>query len=359
MPSGLVSERTRRQIVRVCHAGLDARQLRIEVLRLLRTAVPNDAAFFATLDPATLLFTDALTDTVLQDAGARFIENEFLEDDVNKFVSLARSATPVRTLIQSTQDDLETSVRYRDILAPRALGDELRAVLRTGSLAWGCVCLHRELGAARFSSAEASFVASVAPHIAAGLRTALLAGQVATAHQSSGPGLLVLADDFSVVASTPLAQQWLAEVAFDRSMFGELPPAIYAVAARLRSIERGHHVDPELMPRIRVRTAAGRWLQVHASRMLGAGTELHTAIFLEQARPAEIAPLILSAHQLTPREGEITQLLTQGLSTAEIADKLCITVFTVQDYFKSIFDKVGVRSRRELVAKLFAQHYTP
>jgi DNA-binding CsgD family transcriptional regulator len=91
--------------------------------------------------------------------------------------------------------------------------------------------------------------------------------------------------------------------------------------------------------------------------MLGPGAESQTAIFLEEARPAEIAPLILSAHQLTPREGEITQLVTQSLSTAEIADRLCITFNTVQDYLKAIFDKLGVRNGRELVAQLFAQHY--
>ncbi len=62
-------------------------------------------------------------------------------------------------------------------------------------------------------------------------------------------------------------------------------------------------------------------------------------------------------HQLTPRAGEITQLVLQGLSTAEISEKLCITLNTAQGYLKSIFDKVGVRSRRELVAQLFHQHY--
>jgi DNA-binding CsgD family transcriptional regulator len=357
MTSGLVEERTRREIIRLCHAGLDARKLRIEVLRVLRKVVPIDAAFFATLDPATLLFTDALTDAVLQDAAPRFLDNEFLEDDVNKFVSLARSQTPIRTLVQATGRDLEESHRYRDILAPRALGDELRAVLRTGSTCWGCLCLHRERGAPGFSAAEARYVAGVAPHLAAGLRTALLAGQLATPVAGRGPGLLLLADDLSVVASTPLARQWLAEVNFDRTALGELPSAIYAVAARLWAIERGHQLEAELMPRIRLRTAAGRWLLVHASRMTGPGASSQTAIFLEEARPAEIAPLILAAHQLTAREGEITQLVLQGLSTVEIADRLCITLNTVQDYLKSIFDKVGVRSRRELVAHLFHQHY--
>jgi DNA-binding CsgD family transcriptional regulator len=146
-------------------------------------------------------------------------------------------------------------------------------------------------------------------------------------------------------------------VSFDPGPARGLPPAIYAVAARLRALERGFELSPELMPRIRLRTGAGRWLTVHASRMSGPGAELHTTIFLEEARSIEIASLILTAHQLTPRAGEITQLVLQGLSTAEISEKLCITLNTVQGYLKSIFDKVGVRSRRELVAQLFHQHY--
>jgi DNA-binding CsgD family transcriptional regulator len=49
----------------------------------------------------------------------------------------------------------------------------------------------------------------------------------------------------------------------------------------------------------------------------------------------------------------------QGLSTNEIADCLHVTAYTVQDHVKAIFAKVGVRSRRELVAQLFLRHYAP
>jgi hypothetical protein len=80
--------------------------------------VPVDAAFFATVDPATLLFTSASADEPLAGATALFIENEFGRPDVNKFSALADSQPPVRTLDQATSGSRLASPRYRDIMAP-------------------------------------------------------------------------------------------------------------------------------------------------------------------------------------------------------------------------------------------------
>jgi DNA-binding NarL/FixJ family response regulator len=42
-----------------------------------------------------------------------------------------------------------------------------------------------------------------------------------------------------------------------------------------------------------------------------------------------------------------------------MAEELVLSAHTVRDHVKAIFQKVGVSSRGELVAKLFAEHYEP
>lgn len=355
-------ERSRQGIIRLCHAGLDSRALRREVLRRLDRVMPIDAAFFATADPATLLFTSAVTDELLRQAAPRFLANEFFQDDVNKFVSLARSPRPVGDLDEMTAGQWERSPRFREILAPLALGDELRAALVTDAACWGFLCLHRERSRPGFTPGEADFLKQLVPHLAVGLRKALLVGHAVEPPTTEGPGLLVLANDLSLAAITPAAERWLDELAEgDWPGYRELPlpQAVYTVAARLRALGQPPEGRPELMPRARLRTAAGRWLVLHASWLAGPSAPGQIAVILEEARPAEIAPLIVQAYTLSKREGEITRLVARGLSTAEIAAAVHISANTVQDHLKAIFDKVGVRSRRELVSQLFAQQYHP
>ena len=118
-------------------------------------------------------------------------------------------------------------------------------------------------------------------------------------------------------------------------------------------------VQPDLVPRVRLRTASSHWLVLHASRLSGQSAQRHIAVIFEVARPTEVAPLIVLAYDLTKRESEILQSVVRGLSTAEIAEIFHISSNTVQDHLKSVFTKCGAGSRGELVARLFFDHFAP
>ena len=67
----------------------------------------------------------------------------------------------------------------------------------------------------------------------------------------------------------------------------------------------------------------------------------------------------MSAYGLTEREQQVTGLVLQGESTSSIAKQLVVSAHTVQQHLKSIFEKTAVRSRRDLVGKVFFSHYEP
>ena len=93
--------------------------------------------------------------------------------------------------------------------------------------------------------------------------------------------------------------------------------------------------------------------------VLGDGPDSSVAVLIEQAQPAELAPLIADAYGLTDRERRVTELVAKGFSTNDIGQRLHLSAYTVQDHLKSIFDKTGAGSRGELVARLFFDHYAP
>jgi DNA-binding NarL/FixJ family response regulator len=82
-------------------------------------------------------------------------------------------------------------------------------------------------------------------------------------------------------------------------------------------------------------------------------------VVIQPAKASEIAPLIVQAYELTPREVQVTRALARGLSTPEIAAELHLSRYTVQDHLKAVYEKIGVSSRGELVAKMFADHHNP
>jgi DNA-binding CsgD family transcriptional regulator len=327
--------------VRVLHRPLDLAEYFEAVELALRRLIPFDAACWLSLDPGTWLPTSHVSRLYGSAHFMALAANEYLEEDVNKFARLAWPGRPAGLMSTLTGGTLDRSARYRNILAPLGYtGDELRAVFRDGDAAWGAVALHRRRG--MFEEREADLVADLSGHLAAGIRRAILRTVVTADRGPEPPGLIVLRGDDSLESVTPAAGRLLAELFDSTVASGPVPLTVVSVAQQARR-SAGGATDEIAGARLPKRT--GGWLRMDAS-MLDDDARGRVAVIISAAREPEIADLIAQAYGFSAREREVTGFVLRGGSTQEIATALHVTPYTVQDHLKSIFEKVGVRSRR-------------
>ncbi len=355
------AERLGRDLVGLAHRGLDVRSYALAASRLLRRGVPFEGFCLLTLDPATLMPTGEIVENGLPGwAMPRMIEIELAEDDFNKFNVLSRASRPASTLSEATGGDLDRSVRHRELKRPLGFGDELRAALVGDSGTWGGITLLRETGDPPFTPTEAALLASLSPYLTEGLRSAIvLTGRLTADQTETGddtPGVLLVASDGTIEIADAAARRLLSELDPDIGPDSSAPTVIAAVANQARAAAIGQ--SRESLAWARILSRSGRWLVARGS-MLGDGSDGRAAVILEPAHAHQLASLIAEAFGLTERERAVTQLVARGLSTNEIAGRLYLSPYTVQDHLKSIFDKVAVRTRGELVARVFFDHYAP
>ena len=321
-----------------------------ETVQRIVAVIDTDAFFAGATDPDTGLCLGAgIAYNLAEGVCHPFWEHEFLIPDYNKFADLT-PADPVGDLRQATGGKLSRSARYRTFNAISDLEDELRATLYAGRRSWGNLQLNRYAGGNPFSEADREFLRAAAPLAGAALRRALLEEPVHT-DPTRGPGVVVIDESGTVISATAEADAWLEELA---EAWRRYPTAIN-FHPDLLTMSLSTLAEPGARScRVRLRTAAGTWLVAHASPLAGSR---QVALVIEPAKASEIAPIIVEAYGLTPREVEVTRLIARGLSTDEIATTLFLSRHTIRDHLKAIFEKVGVSSRGELTSKLFAEHY--
>jgi DNA-binding CsgD family transcriptional regulator len=354
-----VMERARDKIAHLAGQGFDLPAFWQESAAVLARAVPHySTPCWWTLDPASLLVTSHYQ-TEIVELPPEMLVHEYLADDVHKLADVARSERGISTLHEVTGGDPSQSPGWQQFIRSYGGDQEVLVALRTRSgETWGMLGLYREPDRPLFTAEELHFLREVAPSLGEGARRGLLVGEATDPDRPEAPGLVILREDWSVESLTPGVESWLGDLPDSQwEQRGILPPAVLAVAGRALRTAEG--VDaPGEVALARVLSRTGHWLVLHGAALVTTGAH-RVAIIVEPAHPVRIASLLMAAYELTEREQEVTRLVLQGYSTVEIATQLAIMPQTVQQHLKSIFDKTGVRSRRELVGKVFFAHYEP
>jgi DNA-binding CsgD family transcriptional regulator len=346
------------EIRRLGARGLPRDRYFAELAPRLRRAIDNDASCWHTLDPHTRLLTSDAPDELIDrgiltaetavPAAEVLLRSEYLVDDHNAFAQLAARRTPVGILDVATRGRPERSARYRDLLAPAGIPHELRAAFVARGRVWGAVHVARREGARPFAERDAAVLAKVTGAIAQGIRASLRFDAARRADGAAPPGMVVLDGHDEVELITPPAAELFDAMRARAADPRQVPSAVLSLARFAR--RGGGQV-------VTVPSALG-WLTLHASLPDGEPSG-RVAIVLERAVSPQSAILRLEVHGASVREREVATLLARGLATPEIAETLVLSPHTVQDHVKSLFEKVGVSSRQELVGRVFLEEYLP
>lgn len=362
----VLEDRVVNEVRRLCNAGLEQKVLLGAVIESLRPAIPFEAFCVSAIDPASKLITYSVAEGM---GGLRemrlFFEHIYLENDVYGYddgVSGVRRE-PVTLLSETTGGHLERSFRYREQTGPLGLGYEMGGACIAGNELWGGIALLRERGSPDFEARHVRLLRRIVPHLGAGLRMSILLseGPSDVSNGIDGPGILVLDDVGRVVEHTQAARRYLEELGPWWQEGEGLPEAVWMVASALqRTLEPRSARDLSRVPILSVKASSGRWLTLQ-----GALTEAEPGragqrmILIEPSGPKRIAWLKTAAYGLTSREREVVDMVLRGASRKQIASRLFISEYTVQDHLSNVFDKVGVRGREALIKRLFLDNLYP
>jgi DNA-binding CsgD family transcriptional regulator len=320
----------------------------------LRQAIGFDLWCCPLVDPESLIPHRPVVSDALP-FGTRLPRMLFQDQAADEIISrakLARSRDPVCILSAATGGDLARSSRWRDCGQPVGMGDELRAAVVDEHGCWASFELLRSSDDPPFQTEDANLMRDAARILARSLRQASFSATDEGAVEPGQTGVLLVDEHLQPQGFTQPAKDWLALLkAREQPEPTLLPTHVYAVVGRLLAAEAGD--DPKRPARVRVRTGGGRWAIIEAARFEGVQSAI--AVSVHGATTEDILTLVARAHGLSARERELVALVLEGLSTRQLAERMFISRYTVQDHLKSVFDKLGVHSRRELVTGIFGE----
>lgn len=263
--------------------------------------------------------------------------------------SMASSEQPVATLSMSTGGDLAKNQLWDECMRPHGVGDSFFLACRDRYGNWGWVNASRGGSEQPFTDEDVRLLNDVSASLGAAMRR--IGSDMTGRHADAPPpGVIICDRHLRETSRTPPVHDWLARLP-DGTRWqrqGLLPPAVYGVAGRL--LADGNRAAG-VAARARVLTTTGTWTVLDGA-MLEGDSEGRVAITIRPATANEVLEILARTYELTWRERELVWLVADGLSTRQLAERLFITPYTVQDHLKAIFGKAGVRTRAELVSRM-------
>jgi DNA-binding CsgD family transcriptional regulator len=215
------------------------------------------------------------------------------------------------------------TLTYKLLFEPLGLRDSLELRLRTGPGRW-IAKLAFDRNGRDFTARDRIILDALKPHLMQLLRTAETRSRLRAAlalHESTGAAVVLLEAHGRVEFASSAARELLERYFGDSG--AQLPAPL---ATWLRERRRGATSEP---------------LRVDVGDRLLRVEPVDGALLLEEQRRLP---------RLTAREREILDLVAEGRSNVEIAERLWVSPLTVRKHLENIFAKLGVHTRTAAAA---------
>ncbi len=254
---------------------------------------------------------------------------------------------------------------YNDFLQPLRVHHVMTVGLNPGQGPFGILGLHRSKNEPAFTPREISKAQMIAPYLSAAFQKAIAFDRIlereriieALTHQAPYRGFLILDHMYEPIYVNNAALVLMQTLPQDQrgataDLINSLPDDFlrganpsYDVDKSCSSLSSGQYVEVKL-------SGTNQNLSVYGRVLTRENAPHHYMIWFDTELQSTVPPMRWESFGFTRREEDVVCLVVTGLTNAEIADKLFISIHTVQNHLRAIYLKTNVHNRTSLVYRI-------
>lgn len=340
-----VAERLAAELSAGAREGASTDELGEAVSRAIAPTVAHDAVRLVGTSPTSgfALAPFAFWYRYEPDFGRALLHNFFLGGDPHVPVDLARRPVPLGVV--GLRGGGRRDHAMRRMFAEHGVGCELRLLLRDSRGVWGSLGLLRARGARPFDADDARRVTRLGPALIAAVQWFARGGPMWPGGPNPSAGVVIVGPDHTIRAETAQAGTWWKP---ERGRAGAPDWLRDSFFKGLSVQTRGRASAPLVCVPPAV---FGRWIGIQG-QVLGNREAGDVAVVLQAPTAEQLLPTFSDWYGITARERDVVQELCDAAAPKQIARRLGLSVYTVNDHLKAVFRKTGVGSRAELMSAL-------
>ncbi len=362
-----------RQIVEIGRAAMgydDLIELRREVLKGLPSVFSTEMGNFWMFREYPFPRLD-LNDVVYEGIEKRDIERfRQYYHKIDPYVKVISADTKIVYTLKS--DELPGFTKgeyYNEFLKPQNIHYQLAVYFRAGGKLLGVMGMYRPKSGCAFSVREQNKAELLATYVSAGLERAILMQKIKKSEDMINSicpdlpyqGVIVLDDRLDPIYINGEALKAISGHEADTAKLATTYPALpedLSLKCQEFSENARRSKDPIKQGIIRCGNGAcgcGISANIRSVRSSTGSQLLFILMGDEKARSSEA----LRKSGLSRREMEVVGLVCEGLRNKEIAEKLFISEYTVENHLRSIYEKMDVPSRTSLINRVASLRTQP